>query len=75
MSEQKQKQPKSEKEKQSQEKREAEAREARGQKHLEAARKAHYASTGEPSKAPDHDDAVRERAITASKGSKSSKKK
>jgi len=61
-------------ERQAQEKREAEAREARGQKCLDAARKAHYASNGEPSKAPNLDDAVRERAITASKGSKPSKK-
>ncbi len=52
----------SEQEKQAKEKREAEAREARGQKCLDAARKAHYASNGEPAKAPDLDDAVRERA-------------
>jgi hypothetical protein len=41
---------------------------------LNKARQARYNATGEPSRAPNHDDAVRERAVTASKGSKSSKK-
>ncbi len=38
------------------------------------ARSARFESTQEPSEAPDHDDAVKERAVTASKGSKSGKK-
>jgi len=46
-------------------------REAHGQKCLDAARDARFESTGEPNEAPDHDDAVKERAKTASKGSKS----
>lgn len=42
-----------------------EARKARGHR---------FATTGEPDKAPDLDDVAAERAVTASKGSKSSKK-
>lgn len=43
---------------------EAAQREARGQKCLNAARDARFASNGEPKLAPNHDDAVREREIT-----------
>lgn len=50
-------------------------REARGQKCLEAARKGRFEQTGEPSEAPDHDDAVKERAVTATRGNKGTKKK
>ena len=49
-------------------------REQRGAKHLNDARNSRFESTQEPSEAPDHDDAVRERAVTASKGSKSKNK-
>ncbi len=52
---------------------EAAAREARGQKCQESAREARFAATGEPSEAPGPDDVKAERAVTASKGSKSSK--
>jgi hypothetical protein len=54
---------------------EQKAREARGNTHLNDARDARFATTGEPGEAPDHDDAQKERAVTASKGSKSSGKK
>jgi len=43
----------------------------------EAARKARevrFATTGEPSVAPNHEDAVKERGVTASPGSKSKRK-
>ena len=40
---------------------------------LERAKQARFASTGEPTEAPDLNDALNERAVTASKGSKSSK--
>jgi hypothetical protein len=50
-------------------------REARGQKVLDSARNAHFERTGEPSEAPDHDDAVRERVTSGSSGSKSGNKK
>jgi len=43
-------------------------------KALPRARAALFASTGEPTEAPDLNDALNERAVTASKGSKSSKK-
>jgi hypothetical protein len=49
-------------------------REARGAKHLNDARNARFSTTNEPSEAPDHDDAVKERGKTASKGSKSKNK-
>jgi hypothetical protein len=42
---------------------------------LNDARNVLFESTQEPSEAPDHDDAVKERAVTASKGSKSKKNK
>ena len=54
---------------------EVEAREARGQKCLDAAREARFATTNEPSEAPGPDDVKAERALTALKGSKSSKSK
>jgi hypothetical protein len=44
---------------------EAEAREQRGQKCLDAARKARFDSTGEVRESPDLDDAAKERALTA----------
>ena len=49
-------------------------REERGKKHLHDAHDARFTTTGEPSEAPDHDDAQKERAATASKGSKSGKR-
>jgi hypothetical protein len=49
-------------------------REQRGKKHLNDARNARFESTREPSAAPNHDDASKERVVTASKGSKSKNK-
>jgi hypothetical protein len=53
----------------------ADQREARGQKCQEAARAGLFGSTHEVSEAPDHDDAVRERIVSGSSGSKSGNKK
>jgi hypothetical protein len=53
----------------------AEQREARGKVELHSARSGNFSRTYEPSEAPDHDDAVKEKVATASKGSKSGKKK
>jgi hypothetical protein len=50
-------------------------REARGQECLDSARKAHLEAAGAPSLAPTHDDAVRERVVSGSSGSKSGHKR
>jgi hypothetical protein len=42
---------------------------------LKDARNARFEQTGEPSESPDHNDAARERAITATRGNKGGKKK
>ena len=42
---------------------------------LKRAKAARFSSNGEPSEAPDHDDAAAERAATASPGNKAKKKK
>ena len=52
-----------------------EEREARGKKCLHSAREARFKANGEPSKAPGHDEQLRERGVTASLGSKAKKKK
>ena len=52
----------------------AEHREERGKAELHSARSGVFSRTYEVSEAPDHDDAVREKAATASKGSKSAAK-
>jgi len=52
-----------------------EEREARGKKCLHSAREARFKTNGEPKLAPNHEDAVRERGVTASPGSKAKKKK
>jgi hypothetical protein len=54
---------------------EAAAREARGKERLHAARKARFDSNGEVSEAPDLNDAVKERALTATPRDRESSKK
>ncbi len=49
--------------------------EQRGARHLNDARNARFETTGEPSTAGNHDDAVRERVVSGSSGSKSGHKK
>ena len=53
---------------------EATDREKRGQTHLDAAKDARWTATNEPYESPDLDDAVKEKAATASQGSKSKNK-
>jgi hypothetical protein len=50
-------------------------RESKGKAELHSARGGLFGSTKEPSEAPNHDDAVRERIVSGSSGSKSGNRK